>query len=192
MSVRIAVFAYSKTVISNIRQLLKVDPNLVMAGIFNNVSNIVAKVKSSKPDLILIDIDHPDINWGKTIKILKTHFPIVRILVQTSFKDDMSMIDVISAGASGYILKKYLNNSDLIADIKVLWAGGSAVSQYQLTQREKEVLTYLVNGLSYKQIQFELDIAYETVRSHVKHIYEKLQVDSLTKLVGKAIREQLI
>lgn len=135
----------------------------------------------SKPDLILIDIDHPDTNWGKTVKMLKTHFPNVRILAQTSFEGDRCEID------------------DLTAAITILCTGGPPLSlkasdpdQYQLTQREKEVLSCLVKGLSYKQIQFELYIAYETVRSHVKHIYEKLHVDSLTKLVAKAIREQLI
>jgi DNA-binding NarL/FixJ family response regulator len=67
-----------------------------------------------------------------------------------------------------------------------------ATIDYNLTPKEKEVLTHIVNGLSYKMIGFELNISYETVRSHVKKIYEKLNVASLTEVVAKAINEKIV
>ena len=135
--------------------------------------------------------------------------------MQTVFEDDDRVFDSICAGASGYILKNYLNTK-LIEAIMELQYGGSPMSpsvarkvlnkmqqipqhvrpeespDYQLTPREKEVLTCLVNGQSYKMIAADLHISYETVRSHVKKIYEKLHVASLTEVVAKAINQRLV
>jgi DNA-binding NarL/FixJ family response regulator len=134
--------------------------------------------------------------------------------MQTVFEDDDRVFDSICAGASGYILKNHLNTK-LVDAIKELQFGGSPMSpsiarkvlnklqqtpeikpaatpDYQLTPREKEVLSCLVNGLSYKMIGAELHISYETVRSHVKKIYEKLHVASLTEVVAKAIHQRIV
>jgi DNA-binding NarL/FixJ family response regulator len=135
--------------------------------------------------------------------------------MQTVFEDDDRVFDSICAGASGYILKNFLNTK-LVDSINELQYGGSPMSpsiarkvlnkmqsvsaiikpeetpDYHLTAREKEVLSCLVNGLSYKMIGADLNISYETVRSHVKKIYEKLHVASLTEVVAKAIHQRIV
>jgi len=132
------------------------------------------------------------------------------------FEDDSRIYVSIIAGASGYILKNQLSTG-LIDAIKDVQSGGSPISpsvarrvldlmqqgarlkarqkttvEYHLTAREKEVLTCLVNGLSYKMIAADLHISYETVRSHMKNIYEKLHVASLTEVVAKAIHQNIL
>ena len=135
--------------------------------------------------------------------------------MQTVFEDDDRVFDSICAGASGYILKNFLNTKLIDALIELQY-GGSPMSpsiarkvlqrlqstplpqkqpdqnEYNLTPREKEVLSEIVNGLSYKMIAAELNISYETVRSHIKKIYEKLHVASLTEAVAKAIHQRIV
>jgi DNA-binding NarL/FixJ family response regulator len=149
------------------------------------------------------------------VKLIKKELPHVQVLMQTVFEDDDRVFDSICAGASGYILKNYLNTK-LVESIMELQYGGSPMSpsiarkvlgklqqipqhikpeeapDYRLTPREKEVLACIVNGLSYKMIADQLHISYETVRSHVKKIYEKLHVASLTEAVAKAINQRIV
>ena len=162
-----------------------------------------------------MDIEMPGMSGIEAVLQLKKELPHVQILMQTVFEDDERVFDSICAGASGYILKNFLNTR-LIEAIKELQFGGSPMSpsvarkvlnkmqsvsgmikpgevpDYHLTSREKEVLSCLVNGLSYKMIAAELHISYETVRSHVKKIYEKLHVASLTEMVAKAINQKIV
>jgi DNA-binding NarL/FixJ family response regulator len=215
MDTRIAIFEFNKNIVGKISLLLKEDATLIISGIFDNVRNCVSKVMNSKPDVVLIDLDYSYIDGIKALKLLKTHFPALKILVQTSLEEDKFILDIISAGASGYILKKDLNKCDLISAIKILRTGGSPLSpsiarrivtmvqqiyrtkppqpdQYHLTRKETEVLKCLAKGLSYKQIQSELSISYNTVRTHIKNINTKLQTNSRTELVSKALKENLI
>jgi DNA-binding NarL/FixJ family response regulator len=162
-----------------------------------------------------MDIEMPEMSGIEAIKILCKEVPHVQILIQTVFEDDDRVFDSICAGASGYILKNHLNTR-LLDAIQELQTGGSPMSpsiarrvlnllqksvvqkpepnndSYNLTAREKEVLTCIVNGLSYKMIASELNISYETVRSHVKKIYEKLHVASLTEAVALAINQRIV
>jgi DNA-binding NarL/FixJ family response regulator len=155
------------------------------------------------------------LNGIDAIKLLTKEFPLIQVLVQTVFEDDERVFDAISVGASGYILKNRLN-STLIDALKDLRTGGAPMSpsiarkvltklqydyrnrrpvtseEYNLTAREKEVLGAIVNGLSHKMIGYELNISYETVRSHIKKIYEKLHVASLTEVVAKAINYNIV
>jgi len=135
-------------------------------------------------------------------------------LMQTSFEDDDKVFNAICAGASGYILKNTLPARILECIVEV-YQGGSPMSpsvarkvlgflqqapvapakeipDYNLSNREKEVLGCLVSGMSYKMIAEHLFISYETVRSHMKNIYEKLHVASMTEAVAKAINQGLV
>jgi DNA-binding NarL/FixJ family response regulator len=214
MNMRIAIFEYNKSILNDMMLLLNNDPAFEIAGTFSNMKDCVEHVITSRPYLILMDIENPGMDGIEVIKLLKNEFPHIQILIQTAFEDDKHIFDSICAGVSGYILKKHLNKA-LITAIKELQKGGSPMSpsiarrvmvmvqenyrskhqssdQYKLTHREKEVLTCLVNGLSYKMIALDLCIAYDTVRSHVKNIYEKLQVGSLTELICKALKENIV
>lgn len=215
MSLRIAIFDDNKNIRESITLLLKTDPNFEVVGSYSHVLDSVEDVRESSPDIVLMDIEMPGMTGIEAVKIIKKEFPQVQILMQTVFEDDDRVFDSICAGASGYILKNHLNTK-LIEAINELQFGGSPMSpsiarkvlgklqqipqhvkpeqapDYQLTPREKEVLACIVNGLAYKMIADQLNIGYETVRSHVKKIYEKLHVASLTEAVAKAINQRIV
>ncbi len=215
MNLRIAIFDDNRNIRESISMLLNTENGFEVVGSYSHVLDCVEDTRACNPDIVLMDIEMPGMNGIEAVKELKKNFPHVQILMQTVFEDDERVFDSICSGASGYILKNHLN-SRLIESIKELESGGSPMSpsiarkvmnklqqipqhiipekahDYQLTPREKEVLTCLVNGLSYKMIAADLKISYETVRSHVKKIYEKLHVASLTEVVAKAINQRIV
>ncbi|WP_336518311.1 response regulator transcription factor [Pollutibacter soli] len=215
MGLRIAIFDDNKNIRESISMLLATEPQFDVVGSFSHVLDCIDDVKACKPDIVLMDIEMPGMSGIDAVAQIKKEFPHIQVLMQTVFEDDDRVFDSICAGASGYILKNYLNTR-LVEAISELQYGGSPMSpsiarkvlnkmqsaanvirpqeatDYQLTPREKEVLSCLVNGLSYKMIVAELNISYETVRSHVKKIYEKLHVASLTEVVAKAIHQRIV
>jgi len=216
MSIRIVIFDDNKDIRNSITLLLGTEPLFEVVGSFRDAERCVEEISTLKPDLILMDLEMPGIKGVEAITLLKKEAPEVQILVQTVFEDDSLIYDSIIAGASGYILKNQLSTG-LIDAIKDVQSGGSPISpsiarrvldlmqqgarlkirqkttaEYNLTTREKEVLTCLVKGLSYKMIAYDLNITYETVRSHMKNIYAKLHVASLTEVVAKAINQNIV
>lgn len=215
MGLRIAIFDDNKNIRESITLLLQTQPEFEVVGSFSHVLDCVDDVKDCKPDIVLMDIEMPGRSGIEAVQAIKNELPHVQVLMQTVFEDDDRVFDSICAGASGYILKNHLNTK-LIDSVMELQFGGSPMSpsvarkvlnkmqsvssaikpeippDYQLTPREKEVLSCLVNGLSYKMIAADLNISYETVRSHVKKIYEKLHVASLTEVVAKAINQRIV
>ncbi|MBT2560229.1 response regulator transcription factor [Pedobacter sp. ISL-68] len=215
MSIRIAIFDDNKNIRDSIIMLLNTDSMFEIVGSFENAMNCIEQVRISRPDIVLMDIEMPGLNGIEAIKVLNKEFPLVQVLIQTVFEDDERVFDAISVGASGYILKNRLNSS-LIDSLKDLRTGGAPMSpsiarkvltrlqydyrnkrqvtteEYNLTAREKEVLSAIVDGLSHKMIGYKLNISYETVRSHIKKIYEKLHVASLTEVVAKAINHNIV
>jgi DNA-binding NarL/FixJ family response regulator len=215
MNLKIAIFDDNRNIRDSIIMLLTTVPEFEVVGSFPNVLDCVKDVASCRPDVILMDIEMPGMTGIEAVKAIKKEYPQIQILMQTVFEDDDRVFDSICAGASGYILKNFLNVK-LIDAIKELQYGGSPMSpsiarkvltkmqqipdvvkpeaapDYHLTPREKEVLACIVNGLAYKMIADQLNISYETVRTHVKKIYEKLHVASLTEVVSKAMREKIV
>ncbi len=215
MNLRIAIFDDNKNIRESIKLLLQTEPDFDVVGSFSHVLDCVDDVKQCRPDIVLMDIEMPGMSGIEAVGAIKRELPHIQILMQTVFEDDDRVFDSICAGASGYILKNHLNTK-LIDAVKELQFGGSPMSpsvarkvlnkmqsvasvikpeeapDYNLSPREKEVLSCLVNGLSYKMIAADLHIGYETVRSHVKKIYEKLHVASLTEVVAKAINQRIV
>ena len=177
--------------------------------------NLVENIKSSQPDLVLMDIEMPGINGVEAVKLLKKHFPKLTVIMQTVFDDDNKVFDAICNGASGYLLKD-TPPARLMESIIEAYNGGAPMSpsiaskvlrlfqkhlapspdaaheKYHLTNREKEILQGLVNGFSYKMIAEVYHISFDTVRTHVRNIYEKLHVASSSQAVAKAIKERLV
>jgi len=215
MGLRIAIFDDNKNIRESISMLLDTEPEFELVGSYAHVLDCVKDLKECKPDVVLMDIEMPGMTGIEAVKAIKKEFPHILILMQTVFEDEDRVFDSICAGASGYILKNFLNTK-LVDAIRELQYGGSPMSpsiarkvlnkmqsvssvivpeqtpDYHLTAREKEVLSCLVNGQSYKMIGADLNISYETVRSHVKKIYEKLHVASLTEVVAKAINQRIV
>lgn len=215
MPLRIAIFDDNKDIRESITLLLQTENDFVVTGSFAHVLDCVKDIKECGPDVVLMDIEMPEMTGIEAVRQVKKEFPDIPILMQTVFEDDDRVFESICAGASGYILKNQVD-THLINAIKELQLGGSPMSpsiarkvltkmqqipqhivpqqapDYRLTPREKEVLACVVNGLSYKMIADHLFINYETVRTHIKHIYEKLHVASLTELVHKTMKERIV
>ncbi|WP_276479902.1 response regulator [Paraflavitalea pollutisoli] len=215
MSLRIAIFDDNRNIRESITLLLSTVPSFEVVGAFSHVLDCVDDVRHCKPDIVLMDIEMPGMTGIEAVGAIRQELPHIQVLMQTVFEDDDRVFDSICAGASGYILKNHLNTK-LVESITELQYGGSPMSpsiarkvlgklqqipqhvkpeeapDYRLTVREKEVLACIVEGLSYKMIADRLTISYETVRSHVKKIYEKLHVASLTEAVAKAIHQRIV
>jgi DNA-binding NarL/FixJ family response regulator len=214
MSLRIVIFDDNKNIRDSIEMLLQTANDFDVVGSFDNVFFCEEEVAKHKPDIVLMDIEMPGMDGIEAVRKIKYAYPQIQILMQTVFEDDERVFNSICAGASGYILKNFLNTK-LIDSIRELQYGGSPMSpsiarkvlyrlqeiplpklkhenEYNLTPREKDVLIAIVDGLSYKMIADKLTISYETVRSHVKKIYEKLHVASLTEAVAKAINQKIV
>ena len=215
MSLRIAIFDDNKNIRDSIKMLLQTEPEFEVVGVYCHVLDVIEDIRESNPDVVLMDIEMPGMTGIEAVKLIKQGFPQIQVLMQTVFEDDDRVFDSICAGASGYILKNHINTK-LVESIREVQYGGSPMSpsiarkvlnkmqqipqfvkpeeapDYHLTAREKEVLLCIVNGLAYKMIADQLNISYETVRSHVKKIYEKLHVASLTEAVAKAINQRIV
>lgn len=178
---------------------------------FRNCGNVVHEVKTFQPDVILMDIDMPGVNGLEGLKLIKATIPDVSVLMLTVFDDHENIFQALLSGANGYILKK-TPPAKLLEYILEASTGGAPMTasvaaqvlkmfskmnlptdkNYNLSEREKEVLQFLVNGYSYKMIAAEMFIAMDTVRSHIKKIYEKLHVNSKSEAVAKAFRDKLV
>jgi len=158
-----------------------------------------------------MDIDMPGVNGIEAVKQIRGFNQDVQIIMLTVFDDTRHVLDAICAGASGYLLKKDISDH-LLEAITQVQQGEAPMSRgiarmvlqgmqqmpkpiansYNLTQREKEILGSLSKGNSYKLIGADLNISIDTVRTHIKKIYEKLQVHTQTEAVSKAINERLV
>jgi DNA-binding NarL/FixJ family response regulator len=180
-------------------------------GAFKNCANIAHEITSYRPHVVLMDIDMPGVNGLEGLKILRKHNTETSVLMLTVFDDNKNIFEALKNGANGYILKK-TPPAKLLEYIQEAATGGapmtaSVASQvlkmfsqlnipsdndYNLSDREKEVLQFLVKGYSYKMIASDMFIAIDTVRSHIKKIYEKLHVNSKSEAVAKAFRDNII
>ena len=195
MSLRIAIFDDNINIRDSIGMLLKTEKDFQVVGSFAHVLDCIAEIKICRPDVILMDIEMPGMTGIEAVRIIKKEFPDILILMQTVFEDDERVFDSICAGVqfggspmSPSIARKVLNKMQQIPE----HISPEAAPDYHLTPREKEVLACIVNGLAYKMIAGHLFISYETVRTHVKRIYEKLHVASLTEVVHKAMKERIV
>lgn len=181
-----------------------------VAGDFPNCKNVEEEVRSLAPDVILMDIDMPEVGGIEGVERAKTVRPEVKILMHTVFDDNDRLFACLKAGADGYLLKK-TPPAKLLEALHDIYTGGApmspgiarrvlttfhqirpAVPKYGLTRREKQVLQLLTEGYTYKAIAGHLTISMDTVSTHLRHIYAKLHVNCATEAVAKAIRERLV
>lgn len=210
MSIRVAVYDDSRERRESLSYLIGMFDTLECVGTYNDCSNVIDDVKQSRPDVILMDIEMPIVNGIEGVKKIKKAFPDIVILMQTVFEDDENLFESIKAGASGYLLKK-TNPEKIIEAITEVVNGGAPMTpsiasrvlkyfqnnnatsnNYALTDKERKILSLLVDGLSYKMIAVRENISFHTVNSHVRKIYEKLHVHSLGEAVSKALKENLL
>jgi DNA-binding NarL/FixJ family response regulator len=191
--------------------LLQSTPQLRLLGAFADCSHIKEEMNTLHPDVVLMDIDLPGISGIDAVPVVKALSPQTQVLMLTVFDDEDKIFRAIRNGASGYLLK-HTPPSEIITAIFDVHRGGSPMTaniarkvlqffqgqktsrsgNYNLSAREMDIIKGLVSGYSYKLIADELHISIDTVRSHIRHIYDKLQVNSKTEAILKAMREGLV
>ena len=212
MEIKCAIFEDNKLVRDALQAILNGTPGYTCCGAFADGNRWLEDIKRSDPDVVLMDIEMPGLNGIEISQQLHQVFPDLKILIQTVFNDSEKIFSALCAGASGYILKndspvKYLEAvnevynggapMNSIVAKKVLGFFGNKniilvtpeANDYQLSQREKEILQLMVSGNNYKAIAGKAFISYETVRTHVKNIYKKLHVVCRSEAVLKAIQQ---
>jgi len=156
---------------------------------FNTYESVFKKIKKLHPDILLIDIDLPGINSIEHIKYIKNTLPEIKIIVVTKMQDPGFVFDALSAGALGYLIKD--DTLQIINALEQLDKGGAPMSnaiskivvesfqEYrfkELTKRENEILKLLTEGKSYSSIAEKLFVSHNTVKYHLRNIYEKLNI----------------
>lgn len=211
--IRILLYEDNRDLREGMSFLLQATPGIEMAGAFPDTSNLEMQVPGLKPDVILMDIDMPGRSGIEATLVAKQLLPQTQVVMLTVFEDEDKIFQSIRNGASGYLLKR-TSPTEIISAIHEVHAGGSpmtpniarrvlyffqqqlpaiqATPDYDLSPRELDVLKCLVKGYSYKLIASEHFISLDTVRSHIRHIYEKLQVNSKTEAVLKALKEKIV
>ncbi|MBA3647219.1 MAG: response regulator transcription factor [Chitinophagales bacterium] len=212
MDINVTIFEDNDSLREGLFQLINGSIGYKCVGAYPDCDHIIRRIENHFPDVVLMDIELPGISGIEAVKILKEKYPVLKILMQTIFEEDNNIFNSICAGASGYILKN-TPPARILESIREIYEGGSPMTpsiankvlqmvqsrspvfdskSFQLTDREKEVLTCLVKGMSYKLIADACFISVDTVRGHIKNIYEKLQVHSKSEAVAKAIRGKIV
>ncbi|HMG34101.1 MAG TPA: response regulator transcription factor [Blastocatellia bacterium] len=180
-------------------------------GSYRSMEEALERMRSELPDVLLCDIGLPGMSGIEGISILKERYPDLVVLMLTVYDDDDRIFDALCAGACGYLLKR-TSPARLLESLKEAVSGGAPMSpevatrvinlfreirppdraDYELTPHESRLLKLLVEGHNYTTAAEELGVSYNTVKFHMRHIYEKLQVHSKSEAVAKAMRERLI
>ena len=180
-------------------------------GSFRSMEEALEKIKGDVPEVMLCDIGLPGMSGIEGIAILKERYPDLLLLVLSVYDDDERIFDALCAGACGYLLKR-TPPVRLLESLREAVTGGAPMSpevanrvitlfreirpperaDYELTPHETRLLKLLVEGHNYTTAAVELGVSYNTIKFHMRHIYEKLQVHSKSEAVSKALQNRLI
>ena len=207
---RIAVFEDNKQFRESLEFVIVTSDDMELCGSFADTTCLKQRIGSLMPDVVLMDINLPPKNGIEAVIEIKEHFPQVKVCMQTIFDEEDKVFASLCAGASGYILKNSPPDKILQA-IKEVADGGAfftpsvakkvlmnfqtqqGTPEYiQLSEKERNVLRFLVEGLSYKMIADQLGLSFHTVHTHLRNIYEKMHVNSKGEAVSKALKNRLV
>ena len=212
MDIRVLIFEDNKSLRQGLFQLINGSEGFECVGAFEDCLNLIKNIEETRPNVVLMDIEMPEINGIQAVHIIRQKFPELKILMQTIFEDNDKIFQSILAGASGYILKT-TSPSRMLDFIKETYEGGASMSpsvatkvlkivqqqspnfkvnNFKLSEREKEILSCLVKGMSYKLIAENCFISIDTVRGHIRNIYEKLHVHSKGEAIATALKSNII
>lgn len=211
MAIKVIVYDDNEALRQSIATLLQEEEDVEFITGFSNAETVENDISQLKPDVILMDIDMPGVDGVTAVERIQKQQPGLPVIMLTVFEDNENIFKAICAGASGYILKRYAAREVVNALHDVLSGGAPMTSSVarkvlqmlpparhnkedktMLTNKESEILHLMVKGFSYKMIAAELKISLDTVRFHIKNIYDKLHVHSSTEAVSKAIRDRLV
>ena len=215
MNIRVAIFEDNYLHREALRSLIASAPGMICTGAFANAAQVEADVEFSHADVILMDIEMPGRTGIEATKIIHDKYPEVKVLIQTVFDDNDKIFNALCAGASGYLLKSDQPAKQLDAIRDVYNSGGPMSASiakkvmqfftsqnvilvtpekevYNLSIREKEILSLMMVEQNYRNIAEKAFISYETVRTHVKNIYKKLHVVCRSEAILKARQQGMI
>lgn len=208
MPIRVAIIEDKKEIRDGLTFLINTSEGYTCVGSFSNAEDALESIPRLNVHVALMDINLPGMDGIACVRKLKAVVPSLLIIMLTVYEDTDRIFEALSAGATGYLLKR-TPPAKLVESIAEVYRGGSPMSSEiarkvvqsfqksnspttetdQLTSREKEILAHLAKGYTYKEIGDQLFISEETVRSHLRRIYEKLQVHSRTEAVVKFLKK---
>ncbi len=206
--IKIAIVEDNNALCQSLCALLNQTEGMQCVASLNNLLNVVSELNRAKPDVVLMDIGLPNISGIEGVRTVKENFNTIEVLMFTVFEDDDKIFEALKAGASGYLLKKS-PPEEIIEAVRSIYYGGSPMSasiarkvissfqntlpsqkeEFMLTTRENEILHSLIDGLSYKKLAEKYFISISTVRTHIRHIYEKLHVNTKAQAVAKVLKK---
>lgn len=208
MPASIIIFEDNDRLRESLAYLLKMNGYQV-AGDYSNCLEAANIVRVYQPDVVLMDIDMPGLSGIQGVSLIKESHPATAVIMYTVFEDDEKLFQCLCAGANGYLLKK-TPPAKLFDAIQEVLEGGAPMSpviakkvlstfskkqetnKYNLSPREIDVLQWLSKGYSIKIIASEMNLAFDTVRSHLKNIYQKLHVNCGKEAIAKALSERIV
>ena len=209
-TIKVAIVEDVREIREGLGRLISATPGYRCTGVYASMEEALEKISNNLPDLVLSDIGLPGMDGISGIAILKQRHPDLLILMLTVYDDNERIFDALCAGACGYLLKK-TPWEKLVQALKEAVDGGSPMSPevarrvinlfrevkppreaaYDLTPHEVRLLRMLVEGHSYKTAAAELNVSVNTIKFHLRNIYDKLQVHTKSEAVAKALRHGL-
>jgi DNA-binding NarL/FixJ family response regulator len=211
MPIKVLLYEDNEHLRLSLKALLQYQPDIELMGAMPNAQTVMNDIEILTPNVVLMDIDMPLVSGIRAVELIRNKYPDLPVIMLTIFDDNEHIYKAICAGANGYLLKK--NFDQIVPAIKDVLSGGAPMTSSVakqvlaflprnthtrqnrdnlLSDRETELLQLLVKGYSYKMIADQLHITLETVRTHIKKIYRKLQVNSATEAAYKAVQENLL
>ncbi len=209
--ISVAIVEDDREIREGLRRYLDNQPNLECRIVADSVEAVLRHFQEVPlPQVVLMDIGLPGMSGIDGIRLIKEKYPPVEIIMLTIYMEYNRIFDSLCAGASGYLLKN-TPLSEIKEGIEMLFQGGSPMSpqiarkviahfnpgrsrsviESPLSGREKEIVIGLVDGLSYKMIADRMNISIETVRYHIKNIYQKLQVHCKAEVISKSLKGEI-
>ena len=211
MAIKILIYDDNAALRMSMEALLNDEHDMEVIAAMPNAETVSADLTAFAPDVILMDIDMPLVNGVQAVKNIRKINEQLPIIMLTVFDDNENIFNAVCAGASGYILKRYATE-EIPGAIRNVITGGAPMTgsvarkvlqmvpqakneQHEkacLSSKETAILQFLVNGYSYKMIAAEAGLSIDTVRFHIKKIYDKLHVHSATEAVSHALKNKLL
>ena len=210
-SIRVAIVEDQRDIREGLTTLINGTDGYRCTGCYRSMEEGLEGIRRNMPDIALCDIGLPGMSGIEGIRILKERHPQLQLMMLTVYDDDDRIFDALCAGACGYLLKR-TPPARLLEGLREAATGGAPMSpevasrvirlfrdirpperaDYELTPHETRLLKLIVEGHNYTTAAEELGVSYNTVKFHMRRIYEKLQVHSKSEAVAKALRDRLI
>ena len=209
MAIKVSIVEDNEQLRTTLAKMISRSDGFECLGHHPSAEAGLAAIPNEKPDVVLIDINLPGINGVECVRKLKQILPNTQVVMLTAYEDTENIFNSLAAGAAGYLLKRS-KSQEILDAVRDVLNGGSPMSTHiarkvvqsfqarpaaapaepeaDLSPREQEVLNLLSQGFMYKEISDKLGISFETVRTYIRRIYEKLHVRTRTEAVAKALR----